>query len=381
MTVTLVGACGTCPASTDTLKAGIERIMRDRVDGVTEVVACAAPTAGAAPLRNVILRRLLTPPGRAIVARWPACCRSSSAGRGARAVGRLAYPLGGGRTPSASPARPGRQVDAHERHHRPPPRRGERGDGAGHRPVLTVHRRRHPRRPGAHAGPRHRSGRVHPVDGDAWPPRRPGPRRARGHPAARRGRRAAVIVETVGVGQVEVEIAGEGRHHRRGREPGLGRRRAGQQGRPDGDRPTSSSSTRPTARASTRPAATSSRCSTCPIWGTGAADPATVGHAGEGAGELWQAVLDHRPLRETGVLEDAASGAAATSSRTSSSAASMSAPVTCARGDLRGAGGRRPRPASRSVVGGRRLLARLGLSTRNSRPHGRRTRAGPPRTT
>jgi Fe-S cluster biogenesis protein NfuA len=39
VTVTLVGACGTCPASTDTLKAGIERIMRDRVDGVTAVVA------------------------------------------------------------------------------------------------------------------------------------------------------------------------------------------------------------------------------------------------------------------------------------------------------------------------------------------------------
>jgi Fe-S cluster biogenesis protein NfuA len=39
ITVTLVGACGTCPASTDTLKAGIERIMRDRVEGVTEVVA------------------------------------------------------------------------------------------------------------------------------------------------------------------------------------------------------------------------------------------------------------------------------------------------------------------------------------------------------
>jgi len=36
--VTLVGACGTCPVSTDTLKAGIERILRDRVDGVTEVI-------------------------------------------------------------------------------------------------------------------------------------------------------------------------------------------------------------------------------------------------------------------------------------------------------------------------------------------------------
>ncbi len=38
VSVTLVGACGTCPVSTQTLKAGIERIMRDRVDGVTEVV-------------------------------------------------------------------------------------------------------------------------------------------------------------------------------------------------------------------------------------------------------------------------------------------------------------------------------------------------------
>ena len=38
VTVTLVGACVGCPASTQTLKAGIERIMRDRVDGVTEVV-------------------------------------------------------------------------------------------------------------------------------------------------------------------------------------------------------------------------------------------------------------------------------------------------------------------------------------------------------
>ena len=39
VTVTLVGACGTCPASAQTLNAGIERITRDRVDGVTEVVA------------------------------------------------------------------------------------------------------------------------------------------------------------------------------------------------------------------------------------------------------------------------------------------------------------------------------------------------------
>ena len=41
VSVTLTGACGTCPASTQTLKAGIERIMKDRVDGVTEVVNVA----------------------------------------------------------------------------------------------------------------------------------------------------------------------------------------------------------------------------------------------------------------------------------------------------------------------------------------------------
>lgn len=39
VSVTLIGACQSCPASEQTLKAGIERIMRDRVEGVTEVVA------------------------------------------------------------------------------------------------------------------------------------------------------------------------------------------------------------------------------------------------------------------------------------------------------------------------------------------------------
>jgi Fe-S cluster biogenesis protein NfuA len=37
--VELVGACVSCPASTVTLKAGIERILKDRVEGVTEVVS------------------------------------------------------------------------------------------------------------------------------------------------------------------------------------------------------------------------------------------------------------------------------------------------------------------------------------------------------
>ena len=37
--VELVGACVSCPASTMTLKAGIERILMDRVEGVTAVKA------------------------------------------------------------------------------------------------------------------------------------------------------------------------------------------------------------------------------------------------------------------------------------------------------------------------------------------------------
>ena len=40
--IELVGACGSCPASTMTLKAGIERILKDRVPGVTEIVAIGA---------------------------------------------------------------------------------------------------------------------------------------------------------------------------------------------------------------------------------------------------------------------------------------------------------------------------------------------------
>ena len=38
VTVELVGACVSCQASDQTLKAGIERIMKDRVPGVTAVL-------------------------------------------------------------------------------------------------------------------------------------------------------------------------------------------------------------------------------------------------------------------------------------------------------------------------------------------------------
>lgn len=43
VTVELMGACVTCPASTQTLKHGVERILRDRVPGVTSVVDVNQP--------------------------------------------------------------------------------------------------------------------------------------------------------------------------------------------------------------------------------------------------------------------------------------------------------------------------------------------------
>ena len=48
--VELVGACVSCPASTVTLKAGIERILKDRVEGVTEVVNAADEQFEGTPL-------------------------------------------------------------------------------------------------------------------------------------------------------------------------------------------------------------------------------------------------------------------------------------------------------------------------------------------
>jgi len=39
VSVTLVGACGTCPVSTSTLKAGIENMLRHYIPEVVEVRA------------------------------------------------------------------------------------------------------------------------------------------------------------------------------------------------------------------------------------------------------------------------------------------------------------------------------------------------------
>jgi Fe-S cluster biogenesis protein NfuA len=37
--VKLLGACGHCPMSTMTLKMGIERTLKEKVPGVTEVIS------------------------------------------------------------------------------------------------------------------------------------------------------------------------------------------------------------------------------------------------------------------------------------------------------------------------------------------------------
>jgi Fe-S cluster biogenesis protein NfuA len=47
VTVELLGACVTCPISTGTLKDGVERILRKRVDGVTAVRHIGEPLEGA----------------------------------------------------------------------------------------------------------------------------------------------------------------------------------------------------------------------------------------------------------------------------------------------------------------------------------------------
>jgi Fe-S cluster biogenesis protein NfuA len=50
VTVELVGACVSCPASSLTLKAGVERIMKDRVPGVTAVDAVGLESESAVSL-------------------------------------------------------------------------------------------------------------------------------------------------------------------------------------------------------------------------------------------------------------------------------------------------------------------------------------------
>ena len=221
--VELVGACVSCPASTVTLKAGIERILKDRVEGVTEVVNVGETLLDGTPVSSVAVTSVgsarwpTTPrscsPRRATATapRWPACSRSSSAAATPpRAVGRLTHPAGGARLHGRHHRRAGRgQVDAHQR---PPPRRpGRRAT----RWPCSPSTRRHPSRGGAILGDRVRM-HDHATDDGVFIRSMA----TRGHlgglslatPEAVRVLDAAgwpwVLIETVGVGQVEVEVAG-----------------------------------------------------------------------------------------------------------------------------------------------------------------------------
>ena len=143
------------------------------------------------------------------------------------------------------------------------------GGGAGHRPVLPVLRRGHPRRPGPHAEPRPRRRGVHPLDGHPRPPGRPGGGRARRRPGALGGGLAGGAGRDGGGGPAGGRGGGGHRHHRGGGQPGMGRRHPGQQGGPAGDRrPVRHQQGRPPGRRN-RPGATSSRCSISPSWGSG----------------------------------------------------------------------------------------------------------------
>ena len=211
--------------------------------------------------RLVIARQLLRPAaGGALVAAGLADARRASS-RGVRAgdmraVARAISLVEDDRPEARALLRgalPARRPRAGRRRHRPARRRQvvarRPADGAparrragrvghrGRRPDLALQRRRDPGRPHPHAGARHRPRRLHPLDGDARAPGRPRRgHRPRASPCSRPPGKDVILVETVGVGQDEVEIVGHRRRERRGAGARPRRRGAGAQGRHHGDR-------------------------------------------------------------------------------------------------------------------------------------------------
>ena len=249
VSVELVGACVSCPASTVTLKAGIERILKDRVPGVTEVVDVGAPTETVVSLclAALVLRaccsRSIGPPPRPRAAltrgrRWPALISLvERGGDGARAVGVLTHGLGGDAyTVGHHRGAGGGQVHPDQR----PVERGARPARTGVA-VLAID----PSSPftgGAILGDRVRMG-DHALDDGVFIRSMA----TRGHlgglaVAAPEAVRVLAAAGFVGDARDRGRGAGGGRrgrprrHHGRRRQPGVGRRRAGQQGRAARDR-------------------------------------------------------------------------------------------------------------------------------------------------
>ena len=195
-------------------------------------------------------------PSRTRSRRSPTACSAARSARIARAISLVEddAPRGGGRScplSSRTPAAPlvvgvtgppgaGKStlVDRMTAHLREagPDRRDRR-----RRPDVALHRRRDPRRSHPHAGARHWT----PASSSArWP--RAATWAASPRPPAHvltvlaASGKDVILVETVGVGQDEVEIVGRRRRERRGAGAGPRRRGAGAQGRASWRSPTSS---------------------------------------------------------------------------------------------------------------------------------------------
>ena len=114
-----------------------------------------------------------------------------------------------------------------------------------------------------------------------------------------------VLLETVGVGQVEVEVVGQADTTLVVVNPGLGRRGAGQQGRSDGDRRRVRRQQGRPARRRARRSRDLERMLQMAQPGEGWRPPVVQATAtsGDGVAAVWQAVADHAAhLRTTGDL-------------------------------------------------------------------------------
>ena len=234
----------------------VERYLRDSKlgtigEGTSEVQRLVIARELLRPARDGAIARPAAPSDDARRAGRRACCagdvrarraRASAlveddAARGARAPGRALpprRPRAGGRRHRAAR---GRQVDARRPPDRAPARAGQDRGHRGRRPHLALQRRRHPGRPHPHAGPR-RSTRAcssarwpRAATWAAWPPPP-----ATCSPCSPPSGKDVILVETVGVGQDEVEIVGAADVSVVVLVPGPGRRGAGAEGRHHGDR-------------------------------------------------------------------------------------------------------------------------------------------------
>ena len=305
VTVTLVGACGTCPASTRHAQG------RHRAHH-----AATGSTASPKWWRSDVSR------GAALAS--PAACSTPPGPVTERALARLLSMVerGGERRPrDRSPRLPARRSGLHRGITGAPGRRQVDADQCAHRPPAvarsarwrcspSTRRRRSPvGRSSATVSacrttpPTRRcsSARWPPGATSAgwrWPHRRPS---ACSTPSGK----PWVLVETVGVGQVEVEIAGQADTTVVVVNPGWGDAVQANKAGPHGDRRCLRHQQGRPHRRRRRPGATSSSCSTCRTWASGGRRSCRRSATdGTGVSELWEAVQAHRTyVEKAGQLE------------------------------------------------------------------------------